>query len=113
MARVPHFPHLDEDNVRQGFVDDARYARLAFLCEQEGLWMRAMFEVGYCFGWRVSEIQKLKVRQVDLAARILAPRAGNYEKSGWARSVYPTAPVSTHREVRRGEGSRRLRVHPR
>jgi integrase len=71
VPRVPHFPHLTENNVRKGFVADAAYTQLATLCGQEGLWMRAMFEVGYRFGWRVSELLNLRVRHVDVAQRTL------------------------------------------
>ena len=70
---VPHFPHLDESgNVRQNFVQDGQYTQLAFLCEKEGLWMRAMFEVDYRLGWRVGELLNLRVRHVDLSARFLS-----------------------------------------
>jgi site-specific recombinase XerC len=34
-----------------------------------GLWMRALFECGYSFGWRVGELLGLTMRQVDLVNR--------------------------------------------
>ncbi len=70
--RVPAVPHLKENNVRKGFLTIERYARLADACASVGLWLRAMLEVGYTFGWRVSEVKRLCVQQIDLgSSRIL------------------------------------------
>jgi integrase len=70
--RVPPIPRLKENNVRKGFVTIGQYTKLADACAAVGLWLRAMLEVGYTFGWRVSEVKKLKVCQVDMASsRIL------------------------------------------
>jgi site-specific recombinase XerD len=44
VAKTPVFPHLEERNVRQGFLDDAAYSKLATACATEGLWLRAMLE---------------------------------------------------------------------
>ena len=49
---MPHFPHLEERNVRKGFVEDDQYHRLAESCGRIGIWMRALFECGYVYGWR-------------------------------------------------------------
>lgn len=70
--RVPPIARLKENNVRKGFVTIERYAKLADACSSVGLWLRTMLEVGYTFGWRVSEVKKLKVGQVDMgSSRIL------------------------------------------
>jgi integrase len=61
---VPHFPHLKETNVRQGFVSCEQYAELVAHCPE--LWLRALLETAYHYGWRVSELLNLRVRQVDL-----------------------------------------------
>jgi len=66
---VPHFPHLKENNVRQGFVTPEQFARLVAHCPD--LWLRAMLETAYSYGWRVSELLNLRVGQVDLAARTI------------------------------------------
>ena len=72
VAKVPTFPKkLAEDNVRRGFVEDAQYDKLAAACAKRGLWLRAMFEVAYNFGCRLGELLKLRVRQVDLAAKTI------------------------------------------
>ena len=72
LVRVPVFPRLPEENIRRGFVEDAQYEKLAAACARVGLWMRAIFEVGYNFGWRISELTNLRVRQIDLASRMVS-----------------------------------------
>jgi integrase len=71
VTTVPKFPHLEERNVRQGFLNDAQYQALCDQCSRVGLWLRAMCEVGATFGWRVGELKTLRVGQVDLAARTI------------------------------------------
>ena len=89
VAKTPIFPHLAERNVRQGFLEDAAYAKLAKACAGEGLWLRAMFEVGCAFGWRVNELRQLKVSQIDLLQRTirLEPRT---TKNSEGRTVVMT-----------------------
>jgi len=71
VARVPHFPHLEERNVRKGFVEDEQYKELADACGEIGLWMRALFECGYAYGWRESELLNLRVQQVNFSDRTI------------------------------------------
>lgn len=71
VPRVPHFPHLEERNVRKGFVEDDQYHRLAEGCGRIGVWMRALFECGYVYGWRGSELLNLRVHQVDFSDRTI------------------------------------------
>jgi integrase len=71
---VPHFPHLKETNVRQGFVTSEQYAKLVAHCPY--LWLRAMLETAYNYGWRVSELLNLRVGQVDLMARTIRLEPG-------------------------------------
>ncbi|MGA2237168.1 MAG: site-specific integrase [Terriglobales bacterium] len=71
---VPHFPHLKETNVRQGFVTPEQYAKLVAHCPH--LWLRAMLETAYNYGWRVSELLNLRVGQVDLVARTIRLEPG-------------------------------------
>jgi integrase len=63
---VPYFPSLEENKPRAGFLGAANYMAVATACVQVGLWLRAIFEVGHTYGWRVSEVLGLRVRQVDL-----------------------------------------------
>jgi integrase len=83
------FPHLTERNVRQGFLEDAAYTKLAMACASVGLWLRAMFEVACAFGWRVNELRQLKVAQIDLAARTIRLEPGT-TKNTEGRTVVMT-----------------------
>jgi integrase len=90
---VPYIPLLDErDNVRKGFVEPEDHDRVAAECAQRGLWLRAMFEVGYTFGWRSGELLNLRVRQVDLAGNTLRLDPGT-TKNLEGRSVVMTHAV--------------------
>ena len=66
---VPHFPHLKENNVRQGFITPEQFAELVANCPD--LWLRALLETAYNYGWRVSELLNLRVGQVHLMARTI------------------------------------------
>jgi len=66
---VPHFPYLKENNVRRGYVTPEQFARLVAHCPD--LWLRAMLETAYVFGWRVSELLALRVGQLDLVTRTI------------------------------------------
>lgn len=66
---VPHFPHLRENNVRQGFVTPEQYANLVAHCKDH--WLRTMLETAHNYGWRVSELLDLRVGRVDLVARTI------------------------------------------
>ena len=92
VAKMPIFPHLAERNVRQGFLEDAAYAKLAKACAGVGLWLRAMFEVGCAFGWRVNELRQLKAAQIDLAARTIRLEPGT-TKNSEGRTVIMTEHV--------------------
>ncbi len=71
ISAAPYIPHLRERNVRKGFVEDADYRRLAEVISSTSLWFQAFFELGYTYGWRKSELLKLRVRQVDIAKRTI------------------------------------------
>jgi integrase len=65
------FNMLEEDNVREGFVKDEEYEALARETAKIGLWLRTMFELGYTYGWRKSELLNLKVGQLDFTDRTI------------------------------------------
>ncbi|HKW25350.1 MAG TPA: site-specific integrase [Terriglobales bacterium] len=70
VKKVPVFPMLSEaGNVRQGFLEDASYERMAQATAQVGLWLRTMFEIGVTFGWRRTEVLTLTVQQIDWEER--------------------------------------------
>ena len=92
VTRTPHFPHLEERNVRKGFVEDAQYVALATACADIGLWLRGLFECGYTYGWRVSELLGLRVNQVNLAGGTIRLNPGE-TKNDDARTVKMSAGV--------------------
>lgn len=65
---APYIPMLKERNTRTGFLRDCDYDALASATMDFGLWLRAMFEVAYTYGWRRGELVNMRVRQIDLAA---------------------------------------------
>jgi integrase len=89
---VPYIPMLKESNVRRGFVESVGYVRLAEQCCRVGLWMRALLECGYTYGWRVEELLDLRVRQVDLLASTIRLDPGT-TKNDQGREVSMTQTV--------------------
>jgi len=87
--RVPAFPHLVEDNVRTGFLEDAQHIKLI---EGSELWFRAMVEVGRTYGWRIGELRDMKVMQVNLLNRTIRLEPGT-TKNGEGREVSMTKAV--------------------
>lgn len=72
LRHVPYFPMLSEENVREGFLRDEDYGKLADGAAKVGLWLRTLLAVYYNFGWRKAEAaEHLKVGQIDLAGRTI------------------------------------------
>ncbi len=63
--RAPHIPKLDEDNVREGFLEDRQYRLLRDKLPPH---LRCLFVVGYHVGCRLGELRKVEWSQVDFAA---------------------------------------------
>ncbi len=61
---VPAFPRLAENNIRQGFLEDAQYEKLLESCPE--IWFQTLVEMGATYGWRIGELLKLRVNQIDL-----------------------------------------------
>jgi integrase len=74
VLRIPNIPHLQESNARQGFLTTEQYTNLVARCHE--LWLQAMLETAYNYGWRVSELLNLRFRQVDLVARTIRLEPG-------------------------------------
>lgn len=87
----PYIPALEESNVREGFLKDEEYDALARETAVIGLWLRGAFEVAVTYGWRKSELFRMKVAQVDLMERTI--RLNHKTKNKDARVVYMTAKV--------------------
>lgn len=66
LESMPHFPMLEENNVRQGTVEPADFERL---CQCLPGYLRSAAEFACLSAWRKSEIRSLEWRDVSLAAR--------------------------------------------
>lgn len=64
VMRVPSFPRLAEDNVRQGFVEQAQFQELVDACSAP--WFRVLLTVARTYGWRKGELLNMRVARVDL-----------------------------------------------
>jgi integrase len=71
LAECPYVPHLAEKNIRKGFLKDSQYQALARETAKIGVWLRAMLECGFIYGWRKSELLHLKVNQLDLEGQTI------------------------------------------
>jgi integrase len=91
VLRMPAFPKLKENNVRKGFLEDAQYRKLV---EGSELWFRALVECGRTYGWRVSELLEMRVRQADLLQRTIRLEPGT-TKNSEGREVVMTDAVCT------------------
>ena len=68
VARAPYIPKLEEDNVRQGFLEEEAYERLL---EELPERLRALFVCGYYTGARLNELRRIEWSQVDFGARLI------------------------------------------
>jgi integrase len=83
IRKAPYIPKLDEDNVRQGFIEQAQYERLLGELPDE---LKAIFVCGYYVGCRKNELRLLTWEQVDFAdgeIRIY----GSQTKNGKPRTI--------------------------
>jgi integrase len=91
---VPYIAMLKEDNIRTGFLESKQHDSLAAETGKIGLWLRAMFETAYTYGWRHEELLALQVRQVNLLAGTVRLEPGT-TKNDQGREVSMTLPVRT------------------
>jgi integrase len=66
VRRAPYIPKLEEDNVRQGFIEQGQYMALL---ESMPDHLKTLLVVGYHCGNRLGELRKLRWDQVDIEAR--------------------------------------------
>jgi integrase len=90
VLRIPAFPHLNENNVRKGFLEDGQYRKIVAYCSE--LWFRAIVECGRTYGWRISELKNMQVGQIDLAQKVIRLEPGT-TKNGEGREVIMTNTV--------------------
>ena len=85
MAAFPD--KLEENEPRQGFIEDAQYRVLA--SNAKVLWLRALLSCAYHFGFRKNELLKLRVKQVDLFDRAISLER-RQTKGNKARRIFLT-----------------------
>jgi len=90
LNRLPLFPHLEESNVRTGFIEDGDYRRLTAHASE--LWLRLFLELSYTYGWRKRELLNLRVRQIDLVWKTIRLDVGT-TKNREGREVTMTAAI--------------------
>jgi integrase len=67
-------PSRTENNIRQGLLDDSQYEKLLESCLE--IWFQALVELGCTYGWRVGELLKLRINQIDLDNWIIRRHPG-------------------------------------
>ncbi len=87
---VPTFTMLKENDARPGFVAYEQYDQLCRNCREP--WLRALLATAYSFGFRVNELLRLRVRQVNLLARTITLDPGT-TKNRKAREIKMTDEV--------------------
>ena len=90
LKALPFVPMLKENNARRGFLELDGYARMVVECGKVGLWLRALLETAYTFGFRLGELRSMRCRQVNLLAGTISLETS---KNGQPREVYMTAAV--------------------
>lgn len=65
---VPHIPKLEEDNVRQGFLEPEQYEKVLESLPQR---LKALFVFAYHAGTRKGELRKIQWSQVDFDAHLI------------------------------------------
>jgi integrase len=99
---LPPFPRrLAENNVRTGFVDDKQFVLLTASASE--LWLRALLEVAYTYGWRKKELLNLRVRQVDLLGKSLRLDAGTTKNDEGREVTLPATALTLLKECIRGK----------
>ena len=90
LKSLPYIKGLKENNTRRGFLELDGYARLTNECAKVGLWLRALLETAYTFGFRLGELRSMRCRQVNLFTNTISLETS---KNGEPREAYMTAAV--------------------
>jgi integrase len=120
VARVPKIPKLEEDNVRQGFLEHEQYEHLLGFLPQR---LKALFVCAYHVGTRKGELRKIRIDQVDFDAGVIRvekkqtkgkkprtlPIYGDMER--WLRERIDSAPAGWSYVFHNGHGRRLVGKH--
>jgi integrase len=90
LKSLPYIPMVKESNARRGFLELDGYARLTNGCAEVGLWLRALVETAYTFGFRLGELRSMRCRQINLFANTISLETS---KNGEPREAYMSASV--------------------
>lgn len=114
VRRAPYITKLEEDNVRQGFIEQGQYLALRAALPDH---LKALLVVGYHCGNRLGELRKLCWSQVDMEAgeirieksqakskkprtlRSMATWSSGLSGSGDSAGVIACSPGSSQRSV--------------
>jgi site-specific recombinase XerD len=77
LLHAPHIPLLDENNARQGFLEPGRLIPLRDALPD---YLRDPVAFLYLSGWRLSEMQTLQWRDVDLAGKVIRLRTEHFKE---------------------------------
>jgi integrase len=95
VAAAPTFDFAQEAKPRAGFVDAMDYTKLRQAAEFRGqLWLEAMVELAYRYGWRHEELVGLRVRQCNFNTRTITLDPGT-TKNKDGREVVMLGRVAT------------------
>jgi len=120
IRRVPKIPKLEEDNVRQGFLEPEQYEHLIGFLPQR---LKALFVCAYHVGTRKGELRKIRIDQVDFEAGVIRvekrqskgkkprtlPIYGDMER--WLRERIESAPEGFPYVFHNGHGRRLVGKH--
>jgi integrase len=90
VATIPHIPHLQEHNVRQGFFTEEEYQLLQAVLPD---YVKVPLIIGYWTGMRAGEILRLRWEQLDLERGFLRLEPGT-TKNGQGRLIPLVTEVS-------------------
>lgn len=114
LSRLPHFPMLPEENVRQGFVELATFDKVATALPCD---LADAARFAYLTGWRRGQVGKLGWQHVDQTNRLLAV-PGSLTKNGAPQTIPLAGELweiierrRARREIARKDGSTFLSPH--
>jgi integrase len=97
--QIPHIEKLKEDNVKEGFFEDAAYHAIS---EQLPEHMKGVVQFAYWTAWREAQIRSLTWKMVKINDRLITA-AGRITKNSKPHTIYMNGPVLEIIKQRRSE----------
>jgi integrase len=86
VSRLPRIPKLEEDNVRQGFLEPNVYRKLR---DALPVHLRCLLVVGYYLGLRLGTLRRMKWEQVDFgSSTIRIPKSQTKQNKAQTVPIY-------------------------